>query len=38
MELNRVPGGYNSGDLTSDRSFKVYFGRKGQFTFIRFVL
>jgi len=36
-QLNQVPGGYKSGDVTQSGSFKVCFGRKGQFTFARFV-
>ena len=32
-----MPGGYKSGDVTQSGSFKVCFGRTGQFTFARFV-
>ena len=36
-ELNPVPGGYNSGSPSQAGSFKVCLGKKGQFTFLRFV-
>ena len=32
-----MPGGYKSGDVTQSGSFKVCFGRKGQFSFARLV-
>jgi len=36
-ELDRVPGGYNSGSLAYSGSFKVCLGREGHFNFVRFV-